>query len=228
MMNNSIRVAENRRPASRSRRRIYKISLWFRLVLETFIRSNMGKRYYSFRQALLVLLVMLGWFAFSQFKILVNVSDLPPHYFLMYYGSYLLFMLCFLVFAIIRKIEASRNKGYSLGMGLPLHLFYKIKFKGVPLTPRIIETIAEPLFCFCIGLVLCFLGQAIGPLIMLCSVFYAISYICAYKFADEVFMDMQDAQERGEIIHNHTVNNATVKLPNLPNPTKPTETEDVL
>jgi len=226
MKNNSFRTVENRRTTSAASHSLYRLSLIGRLVLEIFLRRNFGKRYYSLRQALLMAFLMMGWFilaairSFPSLFMLEKYIKHPAPHFGLHYGSWLAFTMFFVICAFSRKLEARRNKVNTLSMGDLHPLFCKLKLFGRPATARFIETIAEPLFCLVVGFTLYLLAQPIGIVIMVCSALYSISYIYAYRFADEIMMDMQDAGANGEIYRNAPM--AEKK------PTQKTDAEDVL
>lgn len=226
MKNTSFRTQENRRPVSNFSMSVYKLSLIGRLILETFIRRDFGRRYYSLRQALILAFLLLCRFAVAVIHSFPSLFGLkryikhPAPDFSLHYASWLAFTVFFVICAFARKLEARKNKGNSLSMGYSHPLFFKIRLFGRPLTDRFIETIVEPFFCLTVGLVLYLLTQPIGMVIMVCSAFYSISYIYAYRFADEVIMDMQDAGTNGEIYRNAPM--AEKK------PSPKADTEDVL
>ncbi|MGN7822917.1 hypothetical protein ACTJJB_22550 [Chitinophaga sp. 22536] len=187
----------------------HAVSLYPRLLLETFIRRNFGRRYYSFSNALkiaFVLAVLPLFFWFPVFHFLFpalfpapGYSTDTPTYFWAHYATWYAFIAAFLVCAVQRKREAMKNRNMTTGLGTSFPFFDKIRLFGQPLTGRFIETIAEPLFTFLIGWFLYKLGEKIGIVIMVSSVCYSISYLYAYRSADEKLMDMHDDQQSGTV-----------------------------
>lgn len=187
----------------------YRASLYFRLLLETFIRKDFGQRYYSFTRCLkvafaLAVIPLFLWFPTLHYLSLLfwgsSSSNIDtPTNFWGDYASWYAFIAAFLICAIKRKSEAMRNSDHTLGLGRIHPLFGRIRLFGKLLNPRFVETVAEPFVTFFIGWLLYKLGQRIGTVIMVSSVFYSISYMYAYRSADEDLMDAHDAKYRGDI-----------------------------
>ncbi|MFM7851511.1 MAG: hypothetical protein ACKO96_06220, partial [Flammeovirgaceae bacterium] len=120
------------------------------------------------------------------------------------YWSWYLFVLLYVLFCFIRKIEMQRNPSvfdfgrFSLSTGESLPLFYQVKIFGGTPDPRTVETILEPLLFLVVGFVLTLFGQSVGWLILVCSILYGLSYHGAYKLGDDYVMDKIDEQIANE------------------------------
>lgn len=181
------------------------IASYPRLLLEVFIRRNFGERYFSlassFSVALLIGIIPIfmtgmsgrGYFSFSRL-----LSD---------HLTWYLFIAAFLVMAFRRQREVDREPSvfdfarFSLSTGQAHPKFYEIrifnrkdgnKITKVGPNDRQISTILEPLFFFCIGLILFILHQAIGLVIIVASICYSLSYVAAFSIGDNFVMDKID------------------------------------
>lgn len=188
------------------------IASWPRLLLEVFIRTNLGERYFSFSSSIIMLAFLAaippiikyagsnsyyGGFSFKD-AILDNIT-------------WYLFLAAFLYCAFRRRQEIKKLPSvfdfgrFSLSSGYTHPMFFKIIIKGKSPDNRTIETVLEPLFFFIIGAVLLFFGQAVGLLITLCSIAYSLSYMAAYHAGDNFVMDKID-----ELLCNQELYNAFV------------------
>ena len=71
---------------------------------------------------------------------------------------------------------------------------------------RKIETLLEPAFFFLLGFGLNILGQYIGFILIFCSIFYSLGYLCAYKMGDDFVMDKIDEMIMNEELESAFVN----------------------
>ncbi|WP_149242242.1 hypothetical protein [Dyadobacter sp. 32] len=188
-----------------------------RLLLEVFIRRNLGERYFSLSTAVLMSVVLaiipmgttLGLRALARFGYGRPFEILD---FLKHELTWYMFIAGFIAMCIDRQIEIKSEPSvfdfgrYSLSSGdiLPMFLNYQPFLK--PLSIRTIETIVEPGFFFLIGLGLWLFQQHIGPLIVLCSIFYSLGYFAAYYRGDNFVMDQID-----EMIFNEELTSAFIE-----------------
>jgi len=177
------------------------LASWPRLLLEVFIRKNFGERYFSFSVAIVVGVVMLLlpilFFYGSSFLFRMRGSSGGFSVFMMSYGTWYAFTIAFLFMSYLRKKELKRNPSvfdfekFSLYSG-DIHPFFStIKIKGTP-TIRQIECLIEPALFFAAGLLLSFLDQSIGTMLIVCSIIYSLSYVGAYYLGDDFTMDKID------------------------------------
>jgi hypothetical protein len=188
------------------------IASWPRLLLEVFIRTNFGERYFSFSNSIMMFILLavapplISASGSSRYYGGFNIKD-----FLWDNFTWYLFLAGFLYCAIKRRQEVKRLPSvfdfgrFSLSTGRIHPLFYTIVLNGKRAESRIIETIFEPLFFFVIGCFLMFFGQIVGILIVACSLVYSLSYMAAYNVGDNFVMDKID-----ELICNQELYNAFV------------------
>ncbi|KYP12907.1 MAG: hypothetical protein A1D16_10270 [Flavihumibacter sp. CACIAM 22H1] len=159
-----------------------------RLLLEVFIRKNMGRRYFSFASygtmVLFLLFFPVGvlwvypyflWFPRRHF----GASDMD-YLQQLFEGWYYLFIV-FTIAGFVRWLESLKKviinlSESSVSSGESYILKYWVKWFGNSVTPRQVETIVEPSFCFLIGLVIYFFSRCVGETIMGASFFYSLSY----------------------------------------------------
>jgi hypothetical protein len=196
------------------------VASWTRLLIEVFTRKNFGERYFRLSSALTVgviliayplvmnrLLGSVGYDASEDADGVVQTgsSFLKPYY------SWFAFMGLFLAVSIYRKIEIKRNPSvfdfakFSLYSGKINPFFFTIPVNGKKPTIRIVETVIEPLPFLILGIVLFFLHQPLGSLLILTSLFYGMGYVAAYHRGDDFVMDKID-----EIISNEELKKAFV------------------
>ncbi|MFM8834925.1 MAG: hypothetical protein ACKOEV_15090 [Cytophagales bacterium] len=176
-----------------------------RLTLEVFIRRNMGERYFAFVRSLGwgIVLALIPLFLSGSLNPLGRAGYGSSFSFESYWSWYL-FVLLYVLFCFIRKIEMQRNPSvfdfgrFSLSTGESLPLFYQVKIFGGTPDPRTVETILEPLLFLVVGFVLTLFGQSVGWLILVCSILYGLSYHGAYKLGDDYVMDKIDEQIANE------------------------------
>lgn len=176
------------------------ISSWPRLLLECFLRINMGERYYSDSAAITisVLLALLPLFVVRALS--GGYGGVEFGVFFKLFFTWYVFLTGFMYMAAQRSEEVKRLPGvfdfqrFSLSSGLIDRRFYDIEFGGKPVSVRTIETVLEPGFFFFIGFVLNLMGQPVGSLLMLCSIVYSMSYQAAYSEGDNYIADMIDSK----------------------------------
>ncbi|MEA5426389.1 hypothetical protein [Arcicella lustrica] len=181
-----------------------------RLLLEVFIRRNMGERYFSFSTAIFLLVVLSIIPAFSQYGFAI-FSKVQMSYYQFNLFSFLgknltwyIFLGAFLYCSIERRKEVKSLPSvydmarFSLSAGTIHREFCSLKFGGNPVEIRTIETLIEPAFFFVIGFMLWVFDQNVGNLLMFCSVIYSLSYKAAYYQGDNFIMDHIDEMICGE------------------------------
>lgn len=183
-----------------------------RLLIEVFTRKNFGQRYFSFATVLTVLAILSAIPAISNGLIsLFGRHSYHQASFWSKYATWYLFTGAFALFAFFRSREIKRNPSvfdfgkFSLYAGDINPNFYKIQLFGKKAGIREIETLYEPATFFILGLILNYLGQNVGMLLMVSSVAYSISYMAAYQSGDNFVMDHID-----EVIMNEELENAFV------------------
>jgi len=185
----------------------WSIASYPRLILEVFLRRNMGRRYYSFASGITVWVIL--------FIIPFLSGDALRYGFfenIKMHKLWYLFWAVFGVFAYIRYKEVKTIahefdfKHFSLSTGVRYSFFYDLKFNGKPFTPRQIEIFIEPLPVFILGILLFFVGQVHLALLFAISAFvYSQSYAAAYMLSDNFILDKID-----EIICNEGLNDTFV------------------
>jgi hypothetical protein len=120
-------------------------------------------------------------------------STLMPHYL----GWYI-FIALFLAVSLRHKRDMARNPSvfdfakFSLASGTIHPLFFKIKLPGIETNYRSIECLLEPLPFFIAGVLLALIGQALGWLLIVVSIYYGMGYVAAYHIGDNFVMDKID------------------------------------
>ncbi len=173
---------------------------WPRLLLEVFLRKNMGERYFSFSNGI-IMAVILGWlpFLYSQAMHRFFGSDDSAILFLRF-TSWYAFLAGFLYMCYLRQQEIYRLPSvfdfgrFSLTTGDINPQIREFEIGGKKPDVRQIETLVEPGLCGAIGLGLSIIGQPIGLVIFFSSIFYSLSYMEAYRLGDHKIMDMIDEQ----------------------------------
>ena len=173
---------------------MFQICSWPRLVLEVFIRRNMGERYYNIASASFVFVILFT------IPFLSNSANGMSGFQVVYYNPFwYIYLAAYLYCSIQRWKEIRRNPSvfdfgrFSLSSGDILPFFDKLKYKGKLIDPRTLETIVEPLPFFIAGFLLLVIGQYnIGLLLMGCAFIYGASYMGAYYLGDMQVMDTID------------------------------------
>lgn len=163
------------------------LASWPRLVLEVFIRRNMGERYFSLFGVVVITLLLLGY----PFYKAGPYSDVFPV--LKDNISWYLFTGAFVYFGYLRLREVQTLPSvfdfarFSLSSGISLPIVYE-----VTKNPRKITTLIEPGVCLVIGLLLWWMSLKIGVVITVCSIIYSLSYMAAFSQGDDFLMDHID------------------------------------
>lgn len=187
---------------------------WPRMLIEVFIRSNFGRRYFSIFSAFLLVavLILLYHLGGGLWEALEKVFN-PRHF---YYVTdeekmarlahaqrqtfwFYAFLFVFFLFAIGRHVQSQRTSNnydfehYSLSSGDFAPWILKLS-KALSVTSvREIEVWIEPSVGFLAGLLLFMIGiKTVGLVLMVAGVFYAFSYWAAYEIGDNFVMDKID------------------------------------
>lgn len=169
-----------------------------KLLLEVFIRKNMGERYFSLTAGLgmafiLGILPLMYDGAMSRF-----FNGYSSETFQLKFASWYVFLVAFLFMCFRRYEEIQRLPSvfdfgrFSLSTGEVFPQFFEFEIGGKKPDIRLIETLLEPGACALIGLPLMWLGQPIGTVIFVSSIFYSLSYMGAYRQGDHFIMDKID------------------------------------
>lgn len=217
-----------------------------RLLLEVFVRKNLGKNYFNigsvfsvaWRVALFPLLVhyipKLWDLLFSHNERGVYGNDWwnfhpERHYlrndtfdftFLKIYGGWYVLLLAFLIFAIIRWTETMGNRGnsgnVSTHMGDINPFFFKLDFLGKP-TNENISIVYEPLVFLAVGFLALTIGQNVGWLIIVSAIFYSLGNYSDFKYAEKVLTNTQDMMKNNKALQQHFEGTANNGNQNSPN-----------
>ena len=166
-----------------------------KLILEVFIRREMGERYFTLTSAVIggaLWFAMPIAFSFNSYsaswKDTINAN--PAYYF---------FLIPYTIMSAIRYREIKHLPSvydferFSLSQGKPFEFFYNIKLFGRPSGLRKIQLYFEPIFCGTIGFMLFKVGAtALGGMIMICSFGYFLSNVIATYQANHFIMDKID------------------------------------
>lgn len=188
-----------------------------KLLLEVFIRKNFGERYFSFSTAIIstVVLAVVPLISLLEIRIL-QYGDFGHRFdifsFLLHSLTWYFFLAAFIAMCIDRRSEIKRLPSvfdfgrYSLSSGDIHPGFLEYKPYGNLLSVRMIETVLEPGFFLLIGIVLWVFQQTVGPLIVVCSICYSISYLGAYHRGDDFIMNQID-----EMIYNEELTSSFIE-----------------
>lgn len=188
------------------------ICSWPRLLLEVFLRKNMGERYFSFSAAIIMsgLLAIIPLIYAGIMERITGQSysaHLIAHYMTWYVFLALFLYTCWERWKEIQRLPSVFDFGrFSLSAGIISSHFTRLKFFGKPVDVRLIETVLEPGFFFILGFVFWMAAQSIGMVLMLSSICYSFSYVGAYHQGDHFIMDKID-----EMICNEEMVNAFVE-----------------
>ena len=167
-----------------------------RLLLEVFIRRNMGERYFSLSTGIFIALALAFYPMIASAT--TNMFGARVENSASRYLTWYLFIPAFLYFCHRRSEEIKRLPSvfdfarFSLSTGEINLRFYQFERSSGPNTVRRIETLIEPLTFGVIGFILMVADQALGGLLILCSIIYSLSYMAAYKIGDDFVMDKID------------------------------------
>ena len=200
-----------------------KCASYPRVLIEVFIRRNFGVRYFSvgtviFVAVLLAVIPVIG----DRLSHLVHQEYYGGSHssadFWLHYGTWYLYLAAFLYFSFRRWVEIQYKPGvfdfarYGLYSGDIHPRFFTLHPLGHKPSVRAVEIFYEPAIFFLAGLVLWFLGQKLGVLLMVSSVFYGLSYAGAYKKGDDFVMAKIDEmilnEEYEDAFVNGNYNNA--------------------
>lgn len=176
----------------------FAISSWPRLLLEVFTRKNFGERYFSFSSAIILTVVLAIIPMVVATKSYVFQAEHGTLLFLRTYLTWYIFLVGFLYVCVKRRNEIRRLPSvfdfarYSKSPGIIDPRFFTVKVQGCVPSVREVATRLEPGFFFAIGICLSILGQAVGGLLVQCSILYALSYRASYYQADQRIMDAID------------------------------------
>jgi hypothetical protein len=196
--------------ATMSRRNVIKEALFNfflgicsypRLVLEVFLRRNMGERYFTLASAITVGLILM-LLPFAEYAFHRSFGYVLGHNWVWY-----AFVAAYGYFSYRRYQEVRREPSvfdfarYSLSDGVPLP-----QFRNSGYSIRVQEIWLEPLAAFVLGMVLLPLGQSmLGSLFIVCAIVYSVSKAGAYYKGDNFIMDKID-----EMICNEDLKRALV------------------
>lgn len=190
---------------------------WPRLLLEVFIRKNFGERYFKLSSAVTVAILLMILPALTN-QIFSSVYSSFGGYgrqesnFWGQYATWYAFLIAFLYFSFLRWREVKRNPSvynfgrFSLCTGDINSKFFHVRLFGKSTTPRQVETILEPALFFVSGLLLIFMGQKLGWLLFISSIFYSLGYAGAYRNGDNFVLDRIDEMILNEEMEDSFVN----------------------
>lgn len=172
-----------------------------RLIIEVFIRKNMGRRYFRFSGAIVT---AIGLLTVPFFPLVLDLF--VPSYFgygfwgtIKEYSLWYVFVGVFLYFSYLRYKDIKHLRSlfdyehFSLSTGTVIKQLSDLKFRGKDISPRIREIFIEPLPFFIGGLLLMLLGQKLlGGLFVFSAIVYCISSARAYAEGDDYMLDLID------------------------------------
>lgn len=174
------------------------ISSWPRLLLEVFIRKNMGERYFSFSTSIIIAIILaLLPFQIAKFHAFFS-GQFSFWDVLLKNIAWYIYLIAFLYHADLRRQEVKRLPSvfdfarFSLSTGNINPQFYNFSIDGTKTDVRTVETLLEPALFFIVGFFLAIIGQSLGFLLLICSVIYSLSYVAAYHLGDNFVMDTID------------------------------------
>ncbi|KAA5532484.1 hypothetical protein F0919_17010 [Taibaiella lutea] len=170
------------------------ISSYPKLLIEVFIRRDMGARYFNLFPVTILALFLL-FFPFLPFLNQYNnkLSDTIKDN----WGWYL-FTAAFIVFSYFRNLESKHkpdkhDSRYSLSAGKLLPFVKNIKFGQTSSNIRMLEIFVEPVLVFLVAVLFIILDQwPIGLLLICCAIIYCLSYIGTYSQGDDFVFDKID------------------------------------
>lgn len=174
-----------------------------KMILEVFLRKNMGERFFS---PFISILLAIGLFYLPDMFRMAGPG----------WGHstvFNIFLIAYLVMIVVRYLEVRRAPSvfdfarFSLSVGKPFPFFYKIKLMGKRPSTRTVECYYEPLFCLLIGLLLFLIHERLtGFLIIFCAICYFVGNVGAAIRGDHFVMDKID-----EIICNQDMSETFVQ-----------------
>ncbi|MBK8227487.1 MAG: hypothetical protein IPK70_09980 [Flavobacteriales bacterium] len=191
-----------------------RICSYPRLVLEVFLRHNMGERYFGLASAITVGIIL---FLIPMFQLLIpsgrfgsgpSLGSVIGNNVLWY-----AFVAAYGFFARLRYLEVKREPSvfdfarFSLSDGYLLPPFRNSGFNI-----RVQEIWLEPLAAFIAGMVLLPIGQTmLGWLFIFCAIVYSVSKAAAYSKGDHFIMDRIDEMICNEDLKRALVDNEESK-----------------
>jgi len=175
-----------------------------RLLLEVFVRKNFGVSYFNMGSVISVawrvaIFPLLVYYTIPVFRYLFSGDWHTAGDFWPTYAGWYILLAFFMVFAVIRWTEVLKigddTPELSSYDGDLNPFFTKFDFLGEA-TPKNISIRYEPLMFFVIGFLLKFLGQNVGWLIMISSIFYSVGYYAAYRYSDSAIRALMDKVKR--------------------------------
>lgn len=190
-------------------RYFFPLAVFFRVPLEIFFRKEMGHRYYSapFTLVIGLLLFLVPFYVVGNghpFYALNHLSDLNWSEFLKAFSTWFIFLGFFAYFGFKRWKELENGPSPFDGERLTTSSGYMEDYyaKFIPKyllqNPRRCDIYGEPFPFLIAGLVLSYFGQAIGVLMILCSIIYCLSYLGAYFSGDDYLMEIIDNEVLGD------------------------------
>jgi hypothetical protein len=178
------------------------ICSWPRLVLEVFLRRDMGERYFSLSSAFCIFGVLCSWGIHQQ------GYDFWGTYALWYF-----FALAFLGMSFYRQRELRRPahlfdfSRFSLSAGKTWEQLRQVTVQGqvIVFSPKQITTLVEPSLAVVPGALLWWgLDQHMGLLLVGCGLIYSLSYVASYRQGSDFLLDQIDQticqQDLGETL----------------------------
>lgn len=197
----------------------FRLASYPRMLLEVFIRTNMGERYFSLATAItlgvILLIFPVPYMALVEtFGRGSEYFEAKPVSFWGSFGTWYVFLLGYAYAVYLRWQETRRGPSvfdfsrFSLSGGNIHPLFYSVPYTLFKVTPstRSVEIFLEPLFFLLTGIVLGLFGQYVGTLIFWASIFYFFSYWAAYRRGDNMVMDRLDEMILNEEMEDAFVN----------------------
>lgn len=172
----------------------FKLSSYPRMVMEVLIRKNFGERYFSIASALTIIGILFFVPTIGEAMYHGFFTTTADRY------AWYLFVSLFASCSVIHWLDGRQAPGtlnfgrFSKYAGDIHPLFRKINLWGWTPNERTIETILEPAVFLITGLLLHWIGFAIGMLLIVSSIFYSLSYFGAYQKGDNFIKDMIDQE----------------------------------
>jgi len=171
-----------------------------RMMLEVFVRSDFGERYFSLSSAF-ILAFVLALFPIPFMAARYAMTGEIWHHVLLHFASWYVFLGYFMKMCLRRNKEIKRvdktmfdTERFSLSHGILASWLVDFTYMGKKFNIRQVETLIEPAFFFIVGLGLAIFGQAIGLLILFFSIIYSLSYRLMYKKGDDFILDFIDTK----------------------------------
>lgn len=171
----------------------FGISSYPRLLIEVFLRRDMGISYFS-------LFHCICWaiFLFVLPFLMQGRHGNSWHQVLTSHWAWYVFFIAFCKFAWDRHKECKRPYGYydfnhfSKSSGKRLDQVDRFKFRGKPLHMPYLDIYLEPLLATAVGLLALLLGQGmLSVLLIVCAGIYSLSYMAAYSMGrDRILEDI--------------------------------------